>query len=560
MLSMNSWANRYRTRMNEPPQRKEPQIMTDTANAIFLLTEDERRVLIPFRDGINQILAGNTPPEQQDEEFRRYCSERNLDIEHAKKLSKRIATKNWFSVFPTSPLPNGDWTGRDKTRPFMAFSCYSSDEPDTGSPKELLPIENYAAFYAVIQDGFDKSISVDETQYFIRQRAALGYDDSYLFVDDDSAMVLLSIIDVFKPIKRAGRLAATQGAITSIGGRLTFPSAKGFEKSFTPDTIKNIKPLPGREKEFKIDENTGEIIVTDAAKFEEVATLDGAFLGAIMSCALETDGLSQSIKVSVPRLCNELKIDPRKFSTLREKNEERNLPQLRYETLYREHISPFENFGGFINGTWYRIMSLSSYDEENEVITIHAPYIFRLLEILSEHQQQTHRSALNRLLKASVANEPNKAAVEIANLIIVKVLQLNDAGRRKKHETERQTPIEYRTLYSSLIADCPQLRHELAEIESSTAPNKAQRYNSKLKQTFETAFRIIFNKSSLPQKFLNLRINGIGEWESTYPPRKKGERRKAADFKIPTQSRIGTTKLVITHNGPNPNFKTDTPD
>jgi hypothetical protein len=204
----------------------------------------------------------------------------------------------------------------------MLFSYYSSDTPTPGDAKELFPVDEYADFYSLIQDGFDTSISLDESDYYKGQRGALGLDDSYLFVDDDSAMVLLSIHDAFKPVKRPGRLAAEQGAILSIGGRLTFPSAKGFEKSFTPDSIKDIRPLPGREKEFKIDENTGEITTTDAATFEEVATLDGAFIAAIMSCALETDGLSQSIKISVPRLCEQLKIDPRKFSTQREQRNE----------------------------------------------------------------------------------------------------------------------------------------------------------------------------------------------------------------------------------------------
>lgn len=538
--------------------------MADTANKIFLLTDEERQSLTPFRNLIDLILAADVPPAQQDAEFRRYCKENGLDIEQGKKLAKRMFSKHWFCVFPTAPFPNGDWTGRDKTRPIMLFSYYSSDTPTPGDAKELFPVDEYADFYSLIQDGFDSSISIDVPDYYKHQRAALGLDDSYLFVDDDSAMVLLSIYDAFKPVKRPGRLAAEQGAILSIGGRLTFPSAKGFEKSFTPDSIKDIRPLPGREKEFKIDENTGEITTTDAATFEEVATLDGAFIAAIMSCALETDGLSQSIKISVPRLCEQLKIDPRKFSKLRNNDQETDLSQLRFEALYRDHIALFENFGGFINGTWYRIMTLSSYDPNSQVITIQAPYIFKLLEVLTDHQQQTHRNVLNRLLEASVANEPNKAAVEVANLIIVKVLQLNDAGRKKKptqdnDQTTATKPIEYRTLYSSLIADCPQLRRELAEIDNGNSPNKAQRYNSKLKQTFEAAFRIILQKSLLPQKFLNLRINGIGEWESTYP-REKGSRRRAADFKIPTRSKIGTTKLTITHSGKNPDFQDGNPD
>lgn len=565
--------------------------MTDTANKYTLLTGEERNIISPFYDVAEAVYKMELPTEAAKiAEFKRICREFNYDIDSAKKLATRFIEEKWFCVFPSGALNGGDFTGVDRLRPFVIMSYYTSDIFRENKIIELTPIEDYYDIYAIIQDSYNKSLNMTPEEYVARLRDALGLSSEYLFVSDDDATTLYNIFEAYTVTKRPGRLAAEQGAIMSIGGRLTFPSAKGFEKSFTRDSIKNIKPLPGREKEFKIDEITGEITTTDAATFEEVATIDGAFIAAIMSCMLETDGLSQSIKISVPRLCNELKIDPRKYSTEREKDTAQNLPQLRYEALYKDHIAMFENFGGFINGTWYRIMTLSSYDPTSEVITIHAPYISKLIEILSEHSQQTHRNTLNRLLESSVANEQNKTAVELANLIIIRVLQLNEAGRRNKqkknngiakktidktktdgskvtvtleyNQDEEQAdegPIVYRTLYSTLIADCPQLKRDLAEIDNGPGLNKAQRYNTKLKQTFEAAFRIILQKSLLPQKYLNLRINGISEWESTYP-RKKGERRRAADFKIPTRRKIGTTKLIITHNGLNPDFQANNPD
>lgn len=530
--------------------------MADTANKIFLLTEEERIFLIPFKNVMDLIIAANVPQDKQDSEFRRMCKEYKLDINRAKKLAKRIGNNNkWFCVFPVAPFQNGDWTGRDKTRPIMQFAYYSSDNPTPDNAQDLAPVEDYTDFYAAIQEGFNTSTTWDETEYYKHQRAALGLDDSYLFVDDDSAMVLLSVFDAFQPIKRPGTLAAEQGAIMTLNNRLTFPSAKGYEKAFTSDIIKEIKPLPGNEPSAEIDPETGKLIAYSEKSFAEVVALDSGFLAAIMSCAYDADMSTQTLKIYVPMLCEELGIDPRPYSTQRKadkdkeesESEEMTMAKRRYEIIYKGHIAAFEKFAGLIDGTWYRLMALSSYDEKSEVISLHAPYMINLAQKLTSMARAVNHSQVNRLFHSNAANEQNKAAVELASLIGAKILQLGEGGSHRKKDE-----VKYDAYYSTLIQECPQLRKALSDIDQSRAANKAQKYNSKLKQTFEAAFKIILEKSYFPKKFKNFKINGIGKWSEA--GKDKDGRRKVARFGIPTRTMISKTKLIITHEGINKDF------
>ena len=333
-------------------------------------------------------------------------------------------------------------------------------------------------------------------------------------------------------------LAMQQGALMTIHGRLTSPSTSEFEHAFTSNAIKS---LPGEDGTYTEDDS-GQISLFPQKTFEEIAKIHSAFLGAIFSLAYDSDdGDSQTLKFYAPSICRELGIDPRKYSTAR-KNTDMSLSDLRFSALY-DQIRPFERYVGCIDGSYYRLLIFIAYDSNSEVMTVKAPYIFQLFDKIIERAEIVQHSQLNRLIHSNVVNEPNYSAVELANCIINRVLQ-----RGGRSTVDKQ--YVYRIRYSNLISCCPQLCKELNDIANSAERNhKAQTYNVKLKRTFEAAYRIILEESDLPEIFRDLKINGISSWASTYPSG-KSKRRTAADFSIPTKSRLNDV-LTITHRGGN---------
>ena len=89
-----------------------------------------------------------------------------------------------------------------------------------------------------------------------------------------------------------------------------------------------------------------------------------------------------------------------------------------------------------------------------------------------------------------------------------------------------------------MIADCPQLQKELDAIRRSNAPDKSQRVNKKLQDTFSAAIRIIMEKSDMPNYYAGLTIT------TGNLPR----------FKAPTNSTL-KDRLTVTHRGKNPDYK-----
>ncbi len=370
--------------------------------------------------------------------------------------------------------------------------------------------------------------------------------------------------------KRARDLAIEQGAIMTLHNRLTSPSTKEFEKALTPAAIKE---LPGDDGTYTQDE-TGQISLFPNLDFAETLKLHGAFLSAMLTLALQTDDGKESLLFYAPEICREAGIDPRGYSSKRSKG--KTLAQLRYEILY-SHIKQFERFVGEINGAYYRVLMLSGYDPRSEVFRVESPYIFQLRAEMARKAPTLKHSQISTLLHASVVNEPNYAAVEVANCIIVRMLQSGGGKkgttpsvkrrtttRKKKNGDQLTESVEYQEAtpqpeavycyhrrYSELIADCPQFRAALDEIAKKPSANKTALYNMKLKRILETAYKIILEESDLPLQFQNLKINGVSKWAADYPP--KG-RRRAADFSIPTRSKLDQV-LYITHTGKNKAYK-----
>ena len=181
-------------------------------------------------------------------------------------------------------------------------------------------------------------------------------------------------------------------------------------------------------------------------------------------------------------------------------------------------------------------------------MTVRAPAFFRILENISSRTPQ--HGQFNYYFHGSVANEENTAAVEVAQYLGNKLLQMGNKS-------------PYKAKYATIIQNNPQLKQELEAITNhgptvkhedgtETKYNKTQTYNVTLKRILETAYRIILEKSDFPLAFTDFKINGVSKWAD--PKLSKGERRVASTkFKIPTKTRLGDV-LTISHKGKNPQY------
>lgn len=287
---------------------------------------------------------------------------------------------------------------------------------------------------------------------------------------------------------------------------------------------------------------------------------------------------------------------------------------------FRDFLRPFDSRVGVIDGEgYYTVAQWLSWDERTDVAYIAIPYEVKLVELARLHADR--HSAISTIFRANILTE-NQSAVELANRIAVGVIERGITRSQSEtykseapHKAIRKTttttaadgtkttetltyqpdpaPVtvtkestdengitttvtranprprifRWESRFDTLIADCPQLQKEIAEIKAAQGPEETrileaaketgkpakpddiakarkndhktdpQRVNKKLKDTFTAAIRIIMEKSDMPQYYAGLTI-------------KTG---KLDTFKAPTNSTL-KEKLVITHKGKNPAY------
>ena len=367
--------------------------------------------------------------------------------------------------------------------------------------------------------------------------------------------------------------AKERGALLPIGN-LPFYSDDLLKDALTSNSIYR---LPGTAENYVFDQ-AGKLNMLSLKEkpLEGLTELHEAALASVLGLALsayETNWQPEldSVEIYLPYFYSAHKIDPRPFSGKRGQ-ESSNLQELR-RNHFLDLIAPFDNLVGSPDGgkSFYRIMALLSYDEETEVAKIATPYLFRLAEIKD--------TRLNRLLHPDVINEKDEAAVELASRILNGLLRRgrtrpdyrtykNQKPKRVSKETvyitnpdgskqkivkdfipeqelidiqdppQQQRIFTYEQKYSTLLADCPQISWQLEQIEKSQKPHRAQAYNSRLKQVFEAAYRIIWEKSDVRAYFDNITFHDV-------TTDKNGNRK----IRVPTKSVLNTAKLKITHTG-----------
>lgn len=393
--------------------------------------------------------------------------------------------------------------------------------------------------------------------------------------------------------------AIEKGALMTIGGHIASYSTDDLKDALNAYSIGRLPSSVDYEQAF---DDTGKLKVDTmkGKQLEGLTEIHTAFFMVVvqMVSQAQTDDGDNTISFYMPTICRELKIDPRTYSSKRKAGQD--YADMRLKAML-EIIAPFDPLVGRTpDGSYYRALAFESYDKGSDTMTISTPYLYRLKAIA---EQRAGQQQLNRLLHSAVVNEPNRAAVELANRILTgivrrgvrpdyktykveppvtkkRVTRTGKDGQRTTTTTEYDTSsqsdgmstpsktVTYKVKYQTLIDDCPQLRSELDKIingkgkaEREAEERKAsieevkrarekdkktvpQRVNKKLKDVFTAAFRIIAEKSDAPARYLEFTL-------PTTTRTVKGK--KCTTYDAPTNSSLSGS-MVITHKGRNPQY------
>ena len=371
--------------------------------------------------------------------------------------------------------------------------------------------------------------------------------------------------------KRPRNVAIERGALMTIGGHISSYSIDDLKDALNGFSIFELPGDTTAEKAFLQNGQLNTMLVP-VNKLTGVTKLHEAFLMfGVEAVKAAADDSDYTISFYTPTICRELHIDPRQYSTKRG-DDATDLSELRFNALI-DLVRPFEKYVGRTpDGSYYRVYMFDSYEKDGEIFKIRAPYLFKLKEHATA--QQLKHSPYNSLFHSSVVSEPNHAAVELANRILTGLVTRGTRADYRTYKTEpkkaRQTvtktddkgnktttttvydttpdeqpaqqepTVTWKCKFSTLIADSPQAAAELAAIlADNTLKNKSQVYNSKLRHLFETAYRIIEEKSDAPTYYVDL----------TLPTTVKtvgGKKKRVYD--IPTKSTVNRF-CVIKHRG-----------
>lgn len=339
--------------------------------------------------------------------------------------------------------------------------------------------------------------------------------------------------------------------------------------SFTSDDLKDAISL------FKIKELPASVSINDAfskdtgrlkpsiledADLTELSVIELGFLldmmGAFFSQSGEAGEPLSEVSLYIPKFLKDIGKDYRGGYSEKRAYKTKEVTREDIVLMRRDALAayalPFENKVGVTpNGSWYRVLTIQKYDAESEIMTFSSPYIYELLKILQGKDPKN--PSYHQLLHSKVATQPNQAAVEIANQIIIGLLE---RGTHYVDAWEREHKrIRYRVKYSTLLERCPMAKRELDAIWNSGKKTRNQAYNEKLRQLFTGAFNVIEKHSDIDKKFKNLKFDKVKkvlERKNKKTGEKESYRKEV--YRTPTRSTVSQL-LVITHEGkPNRNL------
>lgn len=375
------------------------------------------------------------------------------------------------------------------------------------------------------------------------------------------------------------------GAFTELEARAVIPTKEEYHDVFTRNKLFYITDKMRNSfdaESGKLNPITAGALTTE--DFDKITSTDPGLLAHVLHYVISyyvTEGQNgNTVPIYLPKFFRDNNIDPRKKLKDKEtdliKTENTPLTDARYNKFI-EMIAPYEQvIGRFDNGDIYRFMTFESYNKDSETVIISTPYLFEIA-------RRVEAGKFNRLIHPSITSEPNKAAQEIAIRIVqglatrgaripdqqphakisedqaterttyktdkegnkVKIVEKFEPDEPRTKEAKKWT---YRTKFSTLIKECPLIQKELEEIAQKTVekdgktiphPNRNQLYNTKLKQTFTAAFRIVEERTDAKLYFENLTLHNRDP--------------KTGDYKPPTKSQLNSL-LIYTFTGKNPDY------
>lgn len=505
-----------------------------------------------------------------------------------------LSVEDFAAHFPEAPADkvkaNTYYSAPGKPS-FVAFDewffCKTDAISNLGSPW-LMPITPFTPEYYLLGEHRPQRPQYSGSVEVLAQlRNMLGLT-SYLFTTESEWSRITTCIEYLEEAKRildadnarkaaesraTRERAAEKGAASGpVSALIAVPSSKTdvlapvYREMLTRNRIFKLRD----EEKKKMDEQEGRLIpleVSGSGPHDLIDDPKTGFLSVVLSyvynafeAAPDTQG--DSVKIYLPKFYEGTRIDPRPIYAQRD-TDLAPIEQLRYEKMI-SLLRPYEDcVGRTPDGSFYRLASVGGYEKATETFTIYCPYLFECI-------RQTDKSRFLRLIHQDIANETNTAAVEvvceIARGLITRGSTTPDAATynrdfREPEQTgdsqqiiiepkktgKRKPLFNYTTTFRGVIAKCPQFLHDLEEIENAKDENgnpkkgRAQAYNSKLKQVFSAAFRILQEKTDFPRYYLDFTIeNATGK--------------KKDFFIVPTKTTIGKDKIRITHNGRNPDF------
>lgn len=409
--------------------------------------------------------------------------------------------------------------------------------------------------------------------------------------------------------KASPRSAAIEkGALMTIGGRIASYSTDDLKDALNAYSIYKLPPSVDRKQAF---DDTGELdaLTLQDKPLERLTEIHTAFLMAVVQAVslAQIDDRDNTISFYLPAICRELRIDPRAYSSKRKAGQD--YAYMRFNAML-EMINPFDALVGRTpDGSFYRVLSFGGYDKGSETLTISTPYLYRLKAIAEQRASGQNHPQLNRLLHSTVVNEPNRAAVELANRILTGIVtrgvradyrtykaepriakktvtRTGKDGQRTTttmvYDTDSQadnTPapsktVTYKVKYQTLIDDCPQLKCELDEI--TTGKGKAEKdLEEQAKAEHRTASAEEIKKArekdkkTIPQRY-NKKLKDVFTAAFRIIAEKSDAPARYLDFAIPMTTRTVKGKkskvydvptkstlsryMVITHKGRNTQY------
>lgn len=214
------------------------------------------------------------------------------------------------------------------------------------------------------------------------------------------------------------------------------------------------------------------------------------------------------------------------------------------------------------DGSFSRVLTVSSYDHKSGDITLDVPYFLReLTRINREATQVKLKNGVSvsyllpthgYLLKSDIVNERNRNAVLIVRRLETLIMQGpqspwenqdSKAGASEKDTPKK--PVMLHISYKELVEQIPELDQVLKGYKGKDARATTTGRNTILERAFSRAYELIADKTDFYEAYINLKING------------KGKDYTGKARLVPRYSDLETKalKLTITHEGPNEGYR-----